>query len=307
MKKSKQILAILFVLVAFVSMAFSLDAKVIDARGKVEVQQGDSWVALKAGDTLDPGAVVSTGFKSEAVLQIGKSVVNVKALTRLTVEQLYEKNGDHSSSVYLDAGAIAADVKPAENKRVGFTVKTPAATASVRGTSGLVGVGFVKGTSGRWFVGAPTEKSINYDRGDALQEESDAVASSNDLSSGSQKTEESKVESETKDKENASQTNEETQATKDEAADASEKTTPETPAPVTPAGNIVNPGEIIKQTPEGKVVTPKQTQSDATQPQGTKSASEEDKTEAPSAVPTAKGDVKQTGSIVVTIKIPGVD
>ena len=38
----------------------------------------------------------------------------------------------------MDTGSICADIKPVENKRVGFTVKTPAVTASVRGTAGYV-------------------------------------------------------------------------------------------------------------------------------------------------------------------------
>ena len=122
---------ILFVLVlsCLVFSVFALDGIVVDVIGKVEKQYGDSWIALKKGDVLSPGDVVSTGFKSEAVLSIGESTVTVNALTRLTVEQLYEKNKNHVSSVYLDTGSICADIKPVENKRVGFTVKTPAVTA----------------------------------------------------------------------------------------------------------------------------------------------------------------------------------
>ena len=124
---------------------------------------------MKKGDILVPGDIVSTGFKSEAVISIGESVITVKALTRMTIEQLFEKNKNHVSSVYLDVGSISADVKPVTDKRVGFTVKTPAVTASVRGTAGIVyAYGKVEGIRGKWGLSAPQPKNINFDRGDVV-------------------------------------------------------------------------------------------------------------------------------------------
>ena len=158
---------LILVLSCLVFSVFALDGVVVDVIGKVEKQNGDSWITLKKGDILVPGDVVSTGFKSEAILSIGESTVTVRALTRLTIEQLYEKNKNHVSSVYLDTGSICADIKPVENKRVGFTVKTPAVTASVRGTAGYVyAYGKVEAIRGKWGLSAPLPKEINYDRGD---------------------------------------------------------------------------------------------------------------------------------------------
>ena len=146
-----------------------LDGVVMEVLGKVEKQVDNSWVALKKGDILVPGDIVSTGFKSEAVISIGESVITVKALTRMTIEQLFEKNKNHVSSVYLDVGSISADVKPVTDKRVGFTVKTPAVTASVRGTAGIVyAYGKVEGIRGKWGLSAPQPKNINFDRGDVV-------------------------------------------------------------------------------------------------------------------------------------------
>lgn len=164
----KKIVTILvFLTVAF--CAFALDGVVMEVLGKVEKQVDNSWVALKKGDILVPGDIVSTGFKSEAVISIGESVITVKALTRMTIEQLYEKNKNHVSSVYLDVGSISADVKPVTDKRVGFTVKTPAVTASVRGTAGIVyAYGKVEGIRGKWGLSAPQPKNINFDRGDVI-------------------------------------------------------------------------------------------------------------------------------------------
>ena len=158
---------IVFLLVLTTVSLFALDGVVIDVLGKVEKQSGSSWVPLKKGDILQPGDIVSTGFRSEAVLSIGKSTVTVRALTRMTIEQLYEKNENHVSSVYLDVGSISADVKPVENKRVGFTVKTPAVTASVRGTAGIVyAYGKVEAIRGKWGLSAPRPKRIDFNRGD---------------------------------------------------------------------------------------------------------------------------------------------
>lgn len=164
----KKIVTILVLLtVAFYS--FALDGIVMEVLGKVEKQVDNSWIALKKGDVLVPGDIVSTGFKSEAVISIGESVITVKALTRMTIEQLYEKNKNHVSSVYLDVGSVSADVKPVTNKRVGFTVKTPAVTASVRGTAGIVyAYGKVESIRGKWGLSAPQPKLINLDRGDVV-------------------------------------------------------------------------------------------------------------------------------------------
>lgn len=164
----KKIVTIL-VLLAVAFYSFALDGIVMEVLGKVEKQVDNSWIALKKGDVLVPGDIVSTGFKSEAVISIGESVITVKALTRMTIEQLYEKNKNHVSSIYLDVGSVSADVKPVTNKRVGFTVKTPAVTASVRGTAGIVyAYGKVESIRGKWGLSAPQPKLINLDSGDVV-------------------------------------------------------------------------------------------------------------------------------------------
>ena len=156
----KKILVAALLCCVFASVV-AMEVKVVEVSGKVEVQRDNKWVAVSKGDILPAGSVISTGFKSEAILSFDETVIKVKALTRLTIEQLFEKDGDKASSVYLDTGSISADVKPAENKRVGFSVKTPAATASVRGTSGDVySDGSVFGTSGKWCITGPQEKLI---------------------------------------------------------------------------------------------------------------------------------------------------
>lgn len=130
-------LFILSILTIFtISSLFALDGEVVSVVGKAEIKSGNNWLALSSGDKIAKGAVISTGFKSEAVIKIGNSTFVVQPLSRITIEQLTEQNGDQASQMFLDTGSLKADVKPAENKRVGFTVRSPVATASVRGTAG---------------------------------------------------------------------------------------------------------------------------------------------------------------------------
>jgi hypothetical protein len=130
----KRIIFVLLVLILAVNAASAMEGTVVSTIGKVEIQKGASWVPLAKGDKISGGAIISTGFKSEAVLKLGESTVQVKPLSRLTLEQLANLNGNHKTSVYLDVGSVTADVKAAKDKKVGFTVKSPVATASVRGT-----------------------------------------------------------------------------------------------------------------------------------------------------------------------------
>lgn len=124
--------------------------------GKVEIQLNENWVQIKNGDILTPGTVISTGFRSSAVLYIGKSLIEVRALTRLTIEEIVEQNQNYNTTMFLDAGNIKADIKKSDNKRVGFKVRTSVATASVRGTSGEI---YSDGTlvcfSGKWAITPP--------------------------------------------------------------------------------------------------------------------------------------------------------
>lgn len=143
-----------FILVCILTMVFSLYAtsgEVLAMRGKVEVQKAGQWRPVQKGDVLDSGTIISTGFKSELTLKVDGSTIVVQSLTRLRLDEIVKKGDVMSSKVYLDMGSIKANVKPAETKKVSFTVRTPVATASVRGTSGEIGYdGTLTGETGIW-------------------------------------------------------------------------------------------------------------------------------------------------------------
>lgn len=135
MKMYSKILAA--ALTAFISLqaAAALEATVTSTNGKVQLQKGSSWVDLRTGDKVSGGAVISTGFNSSAKLNIEGSSVELGPLTRVTIEKLVSTSTKNESSLYLDSGKVSADVSKSSDKRTGFKVSTPVATASVRGTS----------------------------------------------------------------------------------------------------------------------------------------------------------------------------
>lgn len=158
----KKVFVLLLVLFSTSIIFAATDVAVVNSVvGKVEVQVNDSWIQLKNGDILTSGSVISTGFKSSAVLYIGKSLIEVRALTRLTIEEIVEQNQNYNTTMFLDAGNIKADIKKSENKRVGFKVRTSVATASVRGTSGeIYSDGTLVCLSGKWAITPPEPKGM---------------------------------------------------------------------------------------------------------------------------------------------------
>jgi hypothetical protein len=106
-----------------------------DISGKVEVNNGQkAWIPAKVGMAITKGTVISTGFKSKATVSLGDSVVLVKQLTRMRLDELIEKEGTISTELYLEVGGVTADIKTAEGKKNDFRLKSPVATAAVRGT-----------------------------------------------------------------------------------------------------------------------------------------------------------------------------
>ena len=138
----KLILALVLSAFAFSSFAAqqTMQATVISTKGKAEMQSGGTWVALKPGDNIDQGTEIQTGFKSELVLKIKESTVTVAPLSRLTLQTLAERQGIKGSAgkdetfIRLATGSIKSNVQKTADRRVGFTVRSPVATASVRGT-----------------------------------------------------------------------------------------------------------------------------------------------------------------------------
>jgi len=131
----KLFVCLALILAAAAASAATLSATITEVAGKVEYKlPGRDWRPAKVGDVVPSGTVISTGFKSTALLTVGPSTITVKPVTRLTLEELVESSSGTQTQLFLLAGRVKADVTPQSGKVTEFQVKSPTATASVRGT-----------------------------------------------------------------------------------------------------------------------------------------------------------------------------
>jgi hypothetical protein len=105
--------------------------------GTVELKASGAgaYTAAKPGDIIRPDTVVSTGFKSSALIEVGSALINVRPLTRLTLTEISASSGAETINVNLQTGRVRVDVNPPAGTKASMSVTSPIATASVRGTS----------------------------------------------------------------------------------------------------------------------------------------------------------------------------
>src|SRR6185436_7663037 len=99
------------------------------------LQPGADWQEASEGMRLGAEDEIHTGPDSEAILQFpdGSTVV-INQLTRIRMGGLLKNDTRFKIEVLLKMGEIQSHIKPQEVIGSGFSVKTPTATASVRGT-----------------------------------------------------------------------------------------------------------------------------------------------------------------------------
>ncbi|MDR2941882.1 MAG: FecR family protein [Treponema sp.] len=116
---------------------FSQNGMIKELSGVVELKLAgaDEYVPAVAGAQVAADTVISTGFKSTALLEVGSAVIAVRPLTRLTLKEIKASQGTETINVNLQAGRVRVDVKPPAGTKASFSVTSPSATASVRGTS----------------------------------------------------------------------------------------------------------------------------------------------------------------------------
>ena len=79
--------------------------------------------------------MISTGFKSSALVEIGSTLITVRPLTRLTLTEIRASQGSETLNVNLQTGRVRVDINPPAGTRTIMAVTSPVATASARGTS----------------------------------------------------------------------------------------------------------------------------------------------------------------------------
>ena len=127
-------LILLFLLIGLSMLGAAENVSIQDVTGKVEINSGTGWRAASPGASIDLGTVISTGFGSRAVLQVGMSTVEVRPLTRMTVSEYVESQDAVTTSLDLKVGKVRARVRSAEGLTHDFSIKSTTSTASVRGT-----------------------------------------------------------------------------------------------------------------------------------------------------------------------------
>jgi len=147
------ILAIL--LISVITCVFSQTAGqnglIRELTGEVELKHSgaSAFVTASAGDTVSANTIVSTGFRSTAIIAIGSSVITVRPLTRLTLAEIQRTENAESINLNLQAGRIRVDVTPPAGTSANLTVQSPSSTASVRGTSFEMDVNSIRTIEGR--------------------------------------------------------------------------------------------------------------------------------------------------------------
>jgi hypothetical protein len=136
--KKAFLIFLLFTAAVCMIFAQSSDTGVIkELTGDVQLKVAGSndFVAAKIGDRIAKNTIISTGFKSTALVEIGCNVITVRALTRLSLAEIQSSADTDTLSVNLQTGRLRVDVNPPAGTKANTTVQGPSATASVRGTS----------------------------------------------------------------------------------------------------------------------------------------------------------------------------
>ncbi|MCI1208838.1 MAG: FecR family protein [Treponema sp.] len=105
--------------------------------GKVEyrISADRQWQPAEKGTEIPQGSDISTGFKSTAALLLNGSVIMVKPLTRMSLDEIARTKAGATTGLYLLSGKVQVEVRPGINtEKTVFKIKSPMSTASVRGT-----------------------------------------------------------------------------------------------------------------------------------------------------------------------------
>lgn len=131
----KKIICLLVLMITVLPLFAGATVKEFFGKVKVKYDGDSSWSSIEVGLELPDNTLVSTGFNSQIVLDLGNSTLDVLPLTRMTISEITESSDTIKTSLILQGGKIKADVGKVEGKVNDFLIKSPVATASVRGTA----------------------------------------------------------------------------------------------------------------------------------------------------------------------------
>ncbi|MDR2965909.1 MAG: FecR family protein [Treponema sp.] len=131
----KFILLVSMLSVAILS-GFSQSGVIREMTGAVDLKPAgaSAFTPARAGSAVAMDTIVSTGFKSTAIIAVGNATITVRPLTRLSLAEIQSAEGVENLNVSLQTGRVRLEVKPPAGTRANAAVQSPSATASVRGT-----------------------------------------------------------------------------------------------------------------------------------------------------------------------------
>jgi hypothetical protein len=141
-KKMITLIIVIFMIILGSSTLYAQSRAVFrQVSGKVEVKPPNGgWQGARVGMAISTGTIISTGFNSSALIEMDNSTLTIKALSRITLEELSRQGDEINTGLYLRSGRIEADVNPQEGLKHNYRLRSPITTASVRGTSLKAGV-----------------------------------------------------------------------------------------------------------------------------------------------------------------------
>ena len=133
MKKIVMVLVLLFTGMG----VFAQTGVIRQINGTVELRTpaAPDFVAANIGDIVSQDTVISTGFRSSALVEIGSAVIAVQPLTRLTLVEITALEREETININMQSGRVRVDINAPAGGRASMNVISPTATASVRGTS----------------------------------------------------------------------------------------------------------------------------------------------------------------------------
>ncbi len=115
-------------------------AKVVSVSGRAQklLPGQEKWKDLAAGDLLDRHTIIRTGLRSRVVLKFqDRAEVIIEDATKVGISEFLQTGQRVKAKLGLKYGSLHVDV-PKQNGPTDFSVSTPVATLSIRGTSGEI-------------------------------------------------------------------------------------------------------------------------------------------------------------------------
>jgi hypothetical protein len=136
----KTIFALLLIDIAMLGFAprvFAQTTVIKDLAGTVELKLSGAadFIPASVGVEVAQNTIISTGFKSTAILQAGSAVILVQPLTRLTLTEIQASQETENLNLSLQSGRVRIDLNPPAGSKASLKIASPSAVASVRGTS----------------------------------------------------------------------------------------------------------------------------------------------------------------------------